>query len=110
MLATLNYLLLWKHCDVLRLPMNMRLQQGGCDERLSELESFSKWILCIGDGKVIEPNDGEIEIDIPGVLLIPKCEGPIKELIKEVYGNTLTSKCDHKFSNIEQFLVQQIVM
>ena len=42
-----------------------------------ELEAFSKWILDIGDGNINQPNDGEVEIDIPEDLVINDCENPI---------------------------------
>ncbi|XP_056855451.1 uncharacterized protein LOC108858001, partial [Raphanus sativus] len=59
-LNSLNYSYLWKHCKVLRLTKNMRLLSTNMTpEELKELESFSKWILDVGDGVAGEPNEGE---------------------------------------------------
>ncbi|KAF8094915.1 hypothetical protein N665_0349s0018 [Sinapis alba] len=52
-LATLNSSYLWEHCEVLKLTKNMRLFAGLTDDAAKELESFSKWILDIGDEKQI---------------------------------------------------------
>ncbi|KAL0655637.1 hypothetical protein Bca4012_076221 [Brassica carinata] len=50
----------------------MRLLAGLADYAAKELESFSKWILDIGDRKIDLPNDGQVEIDTPLDLLIKK--------------------------------------
>ncbi|XP_048604780.1 uncharacterized protein LOC125582234 [Brassica napus] len=87
-LAALNSSYLWEHCKVLKLTKNMRLLAGLTDDAAKELESFSNWILDIGDGKKINlPNDGQVEIDIPSDLLIQNSgEDPIETMAKEVYG------------------------
>ncbi|KAF8106540.1 hypothetical protein N665_0138s0029 [Sinapis alba] len=88
-LATLNSLYLWEHCKVLKLTKNMRLFAGLTDDAAKELESFSKWILDIGDGKINLPNDGQVEIDIPSDLLIKNSgEDSIQTIAKEVYGES----------------------
>ena len=58
---------------------------------------FSNWILDIGDGKINEPNNGEIEIDIPEDLLVSESEDPIRDIVKEVYGNSYTRERNPKF-------------
>ncbi|KAF8056401.1 hypothetical protein N665_1273s0003 [Sinapis alba] len=87
-LATLNSSYLWEHCKVLKLTKNMRLFAGLTDDAAKELESFSKWILDIGDGKINLPNDSQVEIDIPSDLLIKNNgEDPIQTIAKEVMEN-----------------------
>ncbi|KAF8107141.1 hypothetical protein N665_0126s0059, partial [Sinapis alba] len=87
-LATLNSSYLWEHCKVLKLTKNMRLFAGLTDDAAKELESFSKWILDIGDGK-INLHDGQVEIDISSDLLIKNSgENPIQTITKEVYGES----------------------
>ncbi|CDY70925.1 BnaCnng70400D [Brassica napus] len=56
-LAVLNSSYLWEHCKVLKLTKNMRLLAGLTDDAAKELQSFSNWILDIGDGKINLPND-----------------------------------------------------
>uniref|UniRef100_A0A0D3CG37 ATP-dependent DNA helicase n=1 Tax=Brassica oleracea var. oleracea TaxID=109376 RepID=A0A0D3CG37_BRAOL len=50
-----------------------------------------------GDGKINEPNNGEIEIDIPEDLLVSESEDPIRDIVKEVYGNSYTRERNPKF-------------
>lgn len=92
-LSTLNSSYLWPSCKVRELKKNMRLQSGDNNE----LATFSNWILDIGDGKINEPNDGEVEIDIPEDLLITECDDPIQEIVKEVYGSSYTRERNPKF-------------
>ncbi|XP_033137451.1 ATP-dependent DNA helicase PIF2-like [Brassica rapa] len=96
-LASLNSSYLWNSCKVLRLTKNMRLMAGITDSEAKELEAFSKWILDIGDGNINQPNDGEVDIDIPEDLLITECENPIEAIVNEVYGTSFAEKRDPKF-------------
>uniref|UniRef100_A0A0D2ZVC1 ATP-dependent DNA helicase n=2 Tax=Brassica oleracea var. oleracea TaxID=109376 RepID=A0A0D2ZVC1_BRAOL len=94
-LVALNSLYLWEHCKVLKLTKNMRLLAGLTDDAAKELESFSNWILDIGDGKINLPNDGQVEIDIPSDLLIQNSgEDPIETMAKEVYGQAFQTSTD----------------
>ncbi|XP_056860135.1 uncharacterized protein LOC108835628 [Raphanus sativus] len=86
-LAALNSSYLWDHCKVLKLTKNMRLLAGLTDDAANELQSFSNWILDIGDGKINLPNDGQVEIDISSDLLIENDGGdPIDTMAKELPG------------------------
>ncbi|XP_056853223.1 uncharacterized protein LOC130502447 [Raphanus sativus] len=86
-LQALNSSYLWEHCKVLKLTKNMRLLAGLTDDAAKDLQSFSKWILDVGDGKINLPNDGQVDIDIPSDLLIKNIgEDPIQTIAKEVYG------------------------
>ncbi|XP_058759185.1 uncharacterized protein LOC131632457 [Vicia villosa] len=62
---------IWDYCQVLTLTKNIRLQQGRDGTCSKEITEFSKWILNVGDGKISEPNDGLVDIEIPPELLIP---------------------------------------
>nr|ABD65060.1 hypothetical protein 27.t00039 [Brassica oleracea] len=94
-LAALNSSYLWEHCKVLKLTKNMRLLAGLTDDAAKELESFSNWILDIGDGKINLPNDGQVEIGIPSDLLIQNSgEDPIETMAKEVYGQAFQTSTD----------------
>ncbi|EOA12259.1 hypothetical protein CARUB_v10008029mg [Capsella rubella] len=72
-LASINSSLLWPSCK------------------------FSKWLLDIGDGKINEPNDGEVEIEIPEDLLIKASEDPIHAIVHEIYGNSFAKENDPRF-------------
>ncbi|XP_058726415.1 uncharacterized protein LOC131597756 [Vicia villosa] len=65
----------------------MRLQQGSDNTSSKELAEFSKWILNVGDGKISEPNDGLVDIEIPQDLLITNYEDPIKAIVENTYPN-----------------------
>ncbi|EOA18485.1 hypothetical protein CARUB_v10007032mg [Capsella rubella] len=75
----------------------MRLLQEKNPENAFQLAEFSNWILDIGDGKINEPNDGEVLIDIPEDLLITECEDTIQAIVSEVYGNSLHEAKEAKF-------------
>ena len=92
-LSALNSSYLWSSCKVRELTKNMRLLGGDNNE----LAMFLNWILDIGDGKINEPNNGEIEIDIPEDLLVSESEDPIRDIVKEVYGNSYTRERNPKF-------------
>ncbi|KAF8087130.1 hypothetical protein N665_0598s0014 [Sinapis alba] len=88
-LASLNSSYLWDHCKVLKLTKNMRLLSTGLSpSEAKELKDFSEWILDVGDGKLFEPNDGEVLIDIPEEFLISESNDPIEAISKVVYGDS----------------------
>uniref|UniRef100_A0A1J3EKZ2 ATP-dependent DNA helicase n=1 Tax=Noccaea caerulescens TaxID=107243 RepID=A0A1J3EKZ2_NOCCA len=99
-LSALNSSYLWKHCKVLKLTRNMRLQSGNLSkEEATDIKEFSEWILDVGDGKINEPNDGETEIDIPEEFLITDEEEPIESISRKIYGDSssLQENKDPKF-------------
>ncbi|CAL9225762.1 unnamed protein product [Arabidopsis halleri] len=83
-LASLNASYLWSSCKVLTLTKNMRLTQSLDPKYAQEIESFSKWILDVGDGKI---NSGEVDIDIPEDLLITDVAKPLEAIVNTVYGD-----------------------
>ncbi|XP_013665093.3 uncharacterized protein LOC106369492 [Brassica napus] len=96
-MATLNYSYLWKHCKVLQLSKNMRLLAETNIREAEEIKEFSDWILALGDGRINEPNSGEVLIDIPKDLLIKEANDPIRAIVSEVYGNTFKDSRDPIF-------------
>ena len=56
---------------------------------VSELNSFSQWILDIGDGKISEPNDGYAIIEISQELLILDFNDPIQGIVSNTYPNLM---------------------
>ncbi|KAF8056402.1 hypothetical protein N665_1273s0004 [Sinapis alba] len=111
-LATLNSSYLWEHCKVLKLTKNMRLFAGLTDDAAKELESFSKWILDIGDGKINLPNDSQVEIDIPSDLLIKNSgEDPIQTIAKEdLYRHlAILSPTNDEVDKINDYMLSQLL-
>ncbi|XP_056848907.1 uncharacterized protein LOC130499037 [Raphanus sativus] len=86
-LAALNSPYLWEHCEVLKLTKNMKLLAGLSDDEAKELQSFSKWILDVGDGKINLPNDGQVDIDIPS------------DLLKKYWRRSYSDYCKGEFLN-----------
>ncbi|XP_073137587.1 uncharacterized protein [Henckelia pumila] len=84
-LATINSSYIWRHCTVLRLTKNMRLQNLGSDEECAKTKQFSDWIANIGDGKTGEQNDGYATIDIPDDFLLKYCNDPIASIVESTF-------------------------
>ncbi|XP_010489748.1 PREDICTED: ATP-dependent DNA helicase PIF1-like [Camelina sativa] len=95
--SSLNSSYLWNHCKVLRLTRNMRLLQNITRNETREIEEFSKWILDVREGRLNEPNDGVVDIDIPEELLITEVTSPIESIITAVYGNSLHTAKDASY-------------
>ncbi|XP_050887974.1 uncharacterized protein LOC127093115 [Lathyrus oleraceus] len=85
--VALNSSYVWDHFKILRLTKNMRLQQPNTKSTDYELEQFSNWILKVGDGKLVEPNDGYVEIYISIEFLITDFDGPIQPIVQHTYPN-----------------------
>ncbi|XP_010468434.1 PREDICTED: ATP-dependent DNA helicase PIF2-like [Camelina sativa] len=96
-LTSINSSLLWDSCKVFRLTQNMRLCKAKNSQDADALSTFSKWLLHIGDGKINEPNNGEVEIEIPEDLLIVACDNPIQAIVKQIYGPSFATRTDAKF-------------
>ncbi|GAU37751.1 hypothetical protein TSUD_102670 [Trifolium subterraneum] len=50
-----------------------------------EMDDFSKWLLQVGEGKIGEPNDGVVDIQIPDNFLIKNFDDPIVGIINSTY-------------------------
>ncbi|EOA28489.1 hypothetical protein CARUB_v10024699mg, partial [Capsella rubella] len=70
------------------------------------LAEFSKWLLDIGDGKINEPNDGEVEIEIPKDLLITPSDDPIHAIVHEIYA--ILSPRNEDVDKINQYMLSQL--
>ncbi|KAG7556754.1 P-loop containing nucleoside triphosphate hydrolase [Arabidopsis suecica] len=87
-MSSLNASYLWDHCKVLKLTKNMRLLNNSLSaQEAKEIQEFSDWLLAVGDGRINEPNDGEVVIDIPEDLLITEADNPIEAITREIYGD-----------------------
>lgn len=95
--ASISSSYVWDYCQVLTLTKNMRLQQGRDDTSSNEQVEFSQWILDVGDGKICEPNDGLVDIEMPQELLIKKIDDPIRAIIDNTYPNLLEKFQDVTF-------------
>ncbi|XP_050875804.1 uncharacterized protein LOC127079468 [Lathyrus oleraceus] len=95
--ATINASYIWDHCKVLNLTKNMRLQSGSNLGNSEEIMIFSYWILQVGNGKVSEPNDGYVEIDIPEDLLIRDFVDPIQAIVISTYLDLLQNYTSPNF-------------
>ncbi|KAF7802250.1 helicase-like protein [Senna tora] len=50
-----------------------------------EVKEFAYWLLKVGEGKINEPNDGEVEIQIPYELLITDFTDPLVAIVSSTY-------------------------
>ncbi|CAJ2677886.1 unnamed protein product [Trifolium pratense] len=82
---------------VLTLTKNMRLRQGPNNEGNNEIESFSNWLLAVGEGRISEPNDGIAQIEIPDELLIKNFDDPIKGIVDSTYPSFLQNYNDYQY-------------
>lgn len=87
--STINSSPLWKHCKVLLLQRNMRLQSSlpMCDD--NSTSEFADWILQLGNGDIGDPCDSEPSINIPGDMLVHDSNDPFEDLVQFVYPNIL---------------------
>ncbi|XP_045797949.1 uncharacterized protein LOC123892172 [Trifolium pratense] len=95
--ASINASYIWDHVKVLTLTKNMRLRQGPNNEENDEIESFSNWLLAVGEGRISEPNDGIAQIEIPDDLLITNFDDPIKGIVDSTYPNFLQNYKDYEY-------------
>ncbi|XP_073138726.1 uncharacterized protein [Henckelia pumila] len=84
-LATINSYYIWRHCMVLILKKNMRLQNLGSNEEFDKTKHFSDWVANIGDEKIGEPNDGYATIDIPDEFSLKDYNDPIASIVESTY-------------------------
>nr|XP_043611106.1 ATP-dependent DNA helicase PIF1-like [Erigeron canadensis] len=76
---------IWQYSIVLKLTVIMRLQQGSNRTQQEEIKEFADWIIKVGNGRLCEPNDGEVDIPIPENLFIKSEQDPVSDIIKCVY-------------------------
>ena len=51
----------------------------------NQLKEFVDWILKVRDGKLVEPNDGEAEIEIPHEHLITEFDNTLEAIVNCTY-------------------------
>ena len=102
--ASISSSYLWKHCHILTLTKNMRLQSNSSSANLEQITEFAEWILKVGDGKLAEPNDGETEIEIPNEFLITEFDNPLEAIVNSTYPSLL-----HNFKD-PQFLKERAIL
>ncbi|KAF1877518.1 hypothetical protein Lal_00040234 [Lupinus albus] len=88
--ATINSSNLWHQCKILTLSKNMQC------------------ILNVGDGKLSEPNDGCVEVDIPDELLILDFDNPIDAIVCSTYPNLQQHYKDEEYLQSKAILASTI--
>ncbi|XP_031091042.1 uncharacterized protein LOC115996037 [Ipomoea triloba] len=97
--SAINSSYLWKHCKVMRLTKNLRLNsmQPGLDQQ--QMEEFANWLALIGDGTIGEDNDGYAEVDIPSQMLLKSNGDPIATIVSSTFpqfnGGISDGSCFH---------------
>jgi len=84
------------------------LQEGLQSTTTSEIQEFSDWIVQIGDGKLQEPNDGLIEIEIPKEFLISEFNDPIEAIMSAIYPNLIQKHTDESYLQCRAILASRI--
>ncbi|KAF1881998.1 hypothetical protein Lal_00038642, partial [Lupinus albus] len=85
--VTINSSYLWHQCKILTLSKNT---------------------LNIGDGKLSEPNDGCVEVDIPQELLILDYDNPIDAIVCSTYPNLQQHYKDEEYLQSKAILASTI--
>ncbi|XP_071714220.1 uncharacterized protein [Rutidosis leptorrhynchoides] len=83
--ASLHSSVLWNKCKVLRLTKNMRLRSENNEAELKGMREFADWILKIGEGKINEPNDGEVDVEFPDELLLKSNSNSVETMVNSTY-------------------------
>jgi ATP-dependent DNA helicase PIF1 len=106
--SSINASYIWDHVEVLTLNQNMRLQCGSSAIEKQQMDEFSKWLLRVGEGKVNNPNDGVVDIEIPEELLIKEFDDPVLEIINSTYPNLLDNWRNFDFLSTRAILASTI--
>ncbi|CAN1837197.1 ATP-dependent DNA helicase PIF1 [Linum perenne] len=78
---------LWDGMEVIQLCQNMRLHREGCtSSEANEIQSFSRWIVSIGDG-VSSTVLGDAEVSIPPDIMVEQNEDPVADIVQAVYSD-----------------------
>ena len=83
--ATLNTSALWRHCTLLELKQNMRIQSSNDPIEQGLIKEFMEWLLKVGDGTIGLPHDGTTEIEMSSQLLLFNVGDPIKTIVEAIY-------------------------
>ena len=61
------------------------LQTGGSTSEIEQTREFAEWLLQVGDGKVGDSNDGEVEFRLPNDVIIRNTDDLIAKIVKSTY-------------------------
>lgn len=95
--ATINSSRLWRHCRVLKLTKNMRLQCCSNGDSIEDNNLFADWILKMGNGDLGDDNDGEANVDIPHDLLVQHSDNHIADIVELTYPNLVNNMFNPRF-------------
>ncbi|XP_057454849.1 uncharacterized protein LOC130746294 [Lotus japonicus] len=95
--SSVNSSYLWKHCKVMKLTTNMRLQQAGSSSSSLEIKEFADWLLQVGDGTVKPIDEDDSIIEIPSDLLVRESDNPLLELVNFAYPNVVANLENHAY-------------
>jgi len=97
-MSSINSSYLWDSCKVLNLTKNMRLQSGTSEFEVEQIDAFSKWILCIGDGMVrTNITDDQFQVEMPIDILVPKANDHVMAIADAIYGQLLEKHGDENY-------------
>ena len=65
------------------------LQAGGTPDEVEQIRQFADWLLSVGDGNVGGSNDGEVEFDFLGDILIRDATDPVAAIVDDTYPSLL---------------------
>lgn len=63
--ASINASYLWEFCLLLNLTKIMRLQIRYSISNVEMMKNFLGWLLSIGDGRIGETSDEDVDVEIP---------------------------------------------
>ncbi|XP_057418886.1 uncharacterized protein LOC130713103 [Lotus japonicus] len=106
--SAINSSYLWKHCKVMKLTVNLRLQNANSSSSSAEIKEFADWLLQVGDGTVTIIDEAESLIEIPSDLLIEQCKDPLLEIVNFSYPKLLFNLEKIHSSKKEQSLHQHL--
>ncbi|XP_057426185.1 uncharacterized protein LOC130719584 [Lotus japonicus] len=87
--SAINSSYLWKYCKVMKLTVNMILQNANSSSSSAEIKEFADWLFQVGDGTVTTIDEAESLIEIPPDLLIEPCKDPLLEIVNFSYPKLL---------------------
>lgn len=76
---------------------NMRLSVDADPEENESIKEFSEQILKLGDGKLLEPKNGEAEISIPSDMLLMDSHDPISSITNAIYPSLVQNLKEESF-------------
>jgi len=84
------------------------MQSGLQKSTATKIQQFSDWIVKLGDGKLCEPNDGVVEIEIPHEFLITKFNDPLQAIVDSTYPELIQNYSDENYLKSRAILASRI--